>query len=220
MMSLLQVLWSPKATFERLREQGGWVLALIVLTVLTVGITFLQWPFVEKVMLDQFAAMPQEMPEDMLEATMNISKYTAWIGAAFTPALTMFFVGLLLYLLNMILRGEGTYMQFAKAALYSYVPSVIGAIVTTGLLYAANARSYYDMELTGGAFFEEKTGYLYGFAASFLDPFGIWSLAVLIIGAAVMMRRPAKKAALWIGGAWLLVRLGAALSVGMQSSMM
>lgn len=219
-MALFRVLWSPKETFESLREKGGWVLALIVLSVLSAVVAFFQWPFVEQMLRDQFEAMPQEMPAEMIDMSLNFSKYSAWVGGAAAPALTMFFVGLLLYLLNLILRGEGTYMQFAKTSLYSYVPSLIGSLVATGLLYAADARTYYDMELTGGAFFEDKTGYAYAFAASFLDPFGIWSLAVLIIGAAVMMRRPMKKAALWIGGAWVLIRLGSAITLAMQSSMM
>jgi len=221
-MLLLQVLTSPRTAFEKLREKGkgGWVLALIIITLLGAGVVYLQLPLIEKMLIEQLESTPQEFPEDQLGIMVNITKITSIISAVLWPVINMFLVGLLLYLLNLIVRGEGGYMQLSKVALYASVPTIVGSLLSCVLLLTGGAQSLYDVSLTGGAFFEEKSGYAFGFATAFLDPFGIWDVTILTIGAAVMMRRPVGKVAPWIVGAWVLVRLGTAISTGMQATMM
>jgi len=132
--------------------------------------------------------------------------------------ISMFFGGLLLYLLNLIVRGEAGYMQLSKTSLYSLLPGVIGGLLQTGLAVWLEAKTPYDVMLTGGALFAEKSGMPFYFASSFIDPFGWWSLALLTIGAAVMMRKPVRTVAYWTVGAWLLVRLGTAVSASLATT--
>jgi len=210
-MAFFQVLVSPPAAFERLRDRGGWALALVLISVLSLAMTYLQWPLVEKEMYAQFEASQQPLGEQEMAVVVTITRVTAWVTGALMPAFLTFFVGVLLFLLNMIVRGEGTYMQLSKVSLYSLIPGVLGGLLTVGLAAALGADSLSDVMLTGGTFFEEKKGFLFALASGVLDPFGIWSLVLTIVGASVMMRKPAKSVAVWIVAAWLLVRLGAAL---------
>lgn len=211
-MDLLQVLASPTRTFEKLREKGGWVFALIAIVVLTAGAVLLQWPILETTIVEELERTQMTIPEEQMALTMAISKYGALAGAVIAPVFTMFFVGLLLFLLNLIVRGEGGYMQFAKVALYSTVPALVGTLLTAALMIALDAKSAYDVMLSAGVFFPEKSGFLFTLASAVLNPFALWGLALMVIGASVMSRRPAKTVGVWIVAAWLLVQVGSAAS--------
>ncbi len=210
-MAIFQVLGSPTTAFERLRERGGWVAALVLITLLSVATTYLQWPLVEKEVLVQLESQQPPIGAAELDMALGVTRVMAWVTAAIMPAALMFFVGLLLFLLNMIVRGEGSYMQLSKVSLYSMIPGLLGGLLTTGLAVGLGADSISDVMLNGGVFFAEKSGFLFTLASSVLDPFGLWSLVLTVIGAAVMMRKPPKSVAVWIVGAWLLVRVGTSL---------
>jgi len=210
-MAIFHVLISPAAAFERLRDRGGWAVALVLMTLLSAVTTYLQWPLIEKEMLAQFDAQQVPLGAGELDLALTFARVGAWITAAVMPAFLMFFVGLLLFLLNMIVRGEGSYMQLSKVSLYSMIPGLLGGLLTVGLATALGADGVTDVMLNGGVLFSEKTGFLFTLASSVLDPFGIWSLVLTVIGASVMMRKPAKSVAFWIVGVWLLVRLGTSL---------
>ena len=210
-MTFFQVLVSPTASFERLRDRGGWVAALILITLLSAVMMYLQWPLIEQETIAQLEAQQQPLGAAELDLALTFARVGGWITAALMPAITMFFVGLLLLLLNMILRGEGSYMQLSKVSLYSMVPSLLGGLLTTGLAVGLGADGVTDVMLNGGALFPEKTGFLFTLVSSVLDPFAIWSLVITVIGASSMMRKPTKSVAVWIVGAWLLVRLGTSL---------
>ncbi len=210
-MAFFQVLVSPKAAFERLRDRGGWVVALVLITLLSAVTIYLQWPLIEKETIAQLEAQQQPLGDAEMDLALNFARVGGWITAAIMPAITMFFVGLLLFLLNMIVRGEGTYMQLSKVSLYSMIPSLLGGLLTTGLAVGLGADGVTDVMLNGGVLFPEKTGFLFTFVSSVLDPFGIWSLVLTVIGASVMMRKSPKTVAVWIVGVWLIVRLGTSL---------
>lgn len=215
-MQLLSVLASPTATFERLKSKGGWVLSLIILCLLSLGAAFVQMPLLEATMMEEMQSAGGEMADEQLAMVMNISKYSAIGGSLVTPVIVMFFVGLLLFLLNLIVRGEGTYMQMSKVGLYSMVPSIIGALITGALAAVLGANTLYDVTLTAGAFFPEKSGFLFTLVSTVLDPFAIWSLVLTVIGASVMSGRSVKTMAIWIVSAWLIVKVIGAMTALLQ----
>ncbi|HZG58616.1 YIP1 family protein [Paenibacillus sp.] len=210
-MTMFQVLVSPAAAFERLRGKGGWVVALVAVTLATAAVAHFQWPLIEREMMAQFERSGG-IPEGELSIVVNIAKYTALVTSLVMPAFLMFFIGLLLYLMNLIVRGEGTYMQMSKVALYGMIPGLLGGLLTAALATGLGAERLTDVTLTAGAFFAEKSGFLFTLASAVLNPFALWGLAVTVVGAAVMSRRPVRSVAPWIVGAWLLVSLGSSLS--------
>ena len=98
MSYLFGVITSPGQTFERLRDRGGWVLPMIVLTLLSVVLVYIQWPIIERTIETQLANTQQTIPEEAKEMSMTIGRISAYVGAALAPAISMFFVGLLLLL--------------------------------------------------------------------------------------------------------------------------
>ncbi|WP_199615319.1 YIP1 family protein [Paenibacillus alkalitolerans] len=213
MTNLFTIIASPAKTFERLRDKGGWVLPFVALTVLSVILMYIQWPLLQRLMEEQIANSQQPMTEEQINMGKMFGQISAYAGAAIAPAISMFLGGLLLLLVNLIVRGEATYMQLAKVSLFSSVPAYIGGIITAVMALTLNPDSLYDIMLTGGAFFDEKKGFLFGAASNILDPFGLWSLALLIIGTSVMTRRSKAAAGIWIALGWLVVKLVSSFTV-------
>lgn len=211
-MAIFQAMISPREAFEKLRERGGWVLGLILVCLLTAATIYVQWPLLEQSMIIEMERTGEAISEDNLELVMLMAKAAGWFGGLIAPVFSMFFVGLLLFFLNLILRGEATYMQLAKVALSALLPGIAAGLLTAALAASAGAKSVLDVTLTGGAFFAEKSGFLFTLVTAVVDPFGWWGLALLVIGSSVMMRKRSKAVAVWIVGVWLLMRVGSSLT--------
>lgn len=210
-MNVFSVLFSPARTFERIREQkgGGWVLALAIITALTVFTVWLQWPGMQDIIDQQVGQAVEQTGAEadfMRETTEKMAAVSAYVGAFLGPVLGMFFIGLLLLLVNLFVRGEAKYMQLAKVALYSSVPGLVGGLLTGLLVRVTGTTNVYDVMLNASAFAETKMGFTWGLL-SMLDPFRIWGLVLMVIGVAVMAQRPAGKVAPWVVGGWLLFSL-------------
>ena len=177
MGNLLSVLTSPTATFQRLKEQnGGWVLPMIVLIVLSLIGAWLIAPTTEAMINEQLAKTPGLDPA-LAELTKTSAAVTAYSGAILGIPLSIFIGGLLLLLLNLIVRGEATYMQLVKVALFSKVPGIISMLLVGVMTRVTAATSLYDVGLNAGVFVEDKT------STSVPDPVDSRSVQHLGLGA-------------------------------------
>ncbi len=208
MSNFFGVLTSPTATFERIRANGkGWVLALIVMVLLSVLALWLQQDAIVGTIEDEFVrqeAKGVEIDKNIRDIAIASATIFSYFTAVVSVVLTMFIGGLLLLLVNLFVRGEATYMQLSKVALYSYIPSLLSMLVTGIIAYSTGATTMFDVMLNAGAFIEDKTSMLF-VLAQMLDPFRIWGLVVMIIGTAVMTRKGRGSVATWIVIGWLLI---------------
>ncbi|MOA14758.1 Yip1 domain protein [compost metagenome] len=115
----------------------------------------------------------------------------------------IFIIGLLLLLLNLIVRGEGKYMQFVTIAAFAALPGMVGAILTGILINVMDAKAATDVTISLAVLLPDKSGMLFK-AMSLINPFSIWTLALYIIGSSVMMNVTKKKVAAWIIIAWAI----------------
>src|SRR5690554_3830400 len=209
MSTMLSMLHSPMKTFEYIRERGGsFTIPLITLMVIALIAIYLQMPMLERVLDAQQIDMTGTGVSE--ESLRQIGLYSAAVMSVLSVPFFAFFFGLLLLLLNLIVRGEATYMQLVKVALFSLIPGLVSSMIAGIMVRMSDVQSDKDMLFSLGAFFQEKEGFLFGLA-NIINPFSIWSLAILIIGAAVMCQRPIKSVGLWIGAVWLVFQLIPAL---------
>ncbi|MNO36699.1 Yip1 domain protein [compost metagenome] len=182
---------------------------MIVLMVLSFLVVYLQMPFMEQMILENLKSNPQVSPElyDSLVANNKIGSY---VGVVITPAITIFVGGLLFMLLNLIVRGEGKYMQLVTIVAFATLPGTIGQILTGVLLNVADAKSLTDITISLGALVQDKGSVLYK-VLSVINPFSIWTIVLYIIGSSVMMNRPKKKVAVWIVAVWVIFSFGLVL---------
>lgn len=210
MKNVFTVFTSPTATFERVKEKGktAWIIPTIVSVVLLLVMVYLQMPLLEKDFLKRFKE--QNVDPSMIDSFMSYSKMMSYVGGAITVVASVFIMGLLLLLLNLIVRGEAKYMQLVSLSALAALPGMIGGLLTAILAITMKAQSLNDMALNFGALVADKSSTLYKLL-SVIDPFSIWSLILYIIGASVLMNRPRNKVAIWIVIVWALVSFGTVL---------
>lgn len=212
MRNLLTIFTSPRETFERIRDKKvAWILPMILTMICGVVNVALQMPYSKELsrqLLLKSGNMSPEQVEQTIDFTANLGYVTIIVGTIFM----VFFVALLLLLLNLIVRGEGKYLQFANVAAYASLPSVIGGLLTIVLVVLTDARAVTDVTISLAAFMPEKTGTMY-YVLSLINPFTIWGLYLYIVGAGTMMKRPLKKVAVWIVAVWLIYSIITVLSV-------
>jgi len=209
MGAFLNVLHSPKQTFERIRDNGGaFLIPFILLIVISIVGAFLALPAIEKQAEEQ--ALTQ--PEVSAETFKTVAVVSSMVMTPIMIAAGVFITGLLLMLVNLIVRGEAKYMGLVKVAILSSIPSLIHSLITGVLARTADVSNINELTISLGAFLEQKSGFLFGLA-SIVNPFGIWSLAIMVIGTAVMARKRTSTVAIWIIGGYLLINIPLAILV-------
>lgn len=203
------VFTAPVETFRRVREsKTAWLFALAAMIIITVAVIYMQMPVLEKEFQRQIQS--QQLDVAMQSTFMATAKTSAYVMGVVMPIITIFVTGLLLLLLNLVVRGEGKYMQFVSIAAYSALPGLLGSLITGIMIMTMNVQSVTNVSLSLGALVPDKSSQMYQFL-SLIDPFSIWGLALYIIGSSVMMKRPYKTVAGWIIVAWLVLSLGSLL---------
>lgn len=195
MRNLLTILYRPKSTFERVRDEGGWIIPLVVLMLLyVVG----NWMTVSTLLdLSEKSLMFRGDPE-----VNEIFSYAVLPSAAAGYLIGVFAGGLFLLLINLLVRGEAQYLDLVKVMVFSSLPSIIQQLVIGSLMFFSNG--YFPIVTLLSPTLELNTGYVLLTAFAMLA-FSIWSLALAIIGAGVMMERSYWKVGGWMVGLSVLV---------------
>lgn len=207
MKSLFTIFASPEKTFQRVKSSShiSWLLPMIVLMILTAVSTYLLMPITENIIKSN----PNVTPE-MYEATRTLTMINAYISVLLQPAIMIFLGGLLFMLLNLIVRGEGKYMQLVTLVAYAALPGAIGSLLMGILAMATDAQTLTDVTISLGALVQDKEGILYR-VLSIINPFTIWTLILYVIGASVMMDRSKKQVGIWIVVVWTIYSIGISL---------
>lgn len=202
MGAVWSVLMSPKQTFERIRENGGaFVIPFIILIAVTLLTVYLQIPILEQ------SAEQLEQAQGLDVGSMKtITVVTGFIMTPVTVAAVVFIQALLLLLVNLIVRGEAKYMQLVKVSVLSAVPGLLSMILIGILGRTMEVDAAAQIRLSLAALLENKSGIVYSLA-NMIDPFALWGLAIMVIGTAVMAKKPASSVAVWIVGGWIAFSL-------------
>ncbi len=207
--NVFTIFMAPEETFKRVREnKTAWLFALAVLLVVSFAVIYMQMPVLEKEMARQIQS--QQIDAALRDTVMATAKTSAYVMGTIMPVIMLFVTGLLLMLLNLVVRGEGKYMQFVSIAAFSALPGLVGSLITGIMVMTTDVQSATDISLSLGAFVSDKSSQMYRLL-SLINPFSIWSLVLYIIGSSVIMNRPRKTVATWIIAAWLVISLGSLL---------
>ncbi|WP_068782784.1 Yip1 family protein [Paenibacillus phocaensis] len=209
MKNVFTIFTAPEETFKRVREsKTAWLIVLAVLLVVSAVVIYMQMPAMEKELQRQFQS--QQVDAGMRDTYLAAAKTSAYVMGMILPVIMLFITGLLLMLLNLVVRGEGKYMQFVSIAAFAALPGLVGSLITGIMVMTMDVQSVTDVSLSLGAFVADKSSQMYRLL-SLINPFSIWSLVLYIIGSSVIMNRPRKTVATWIIAAWLVISLGSLL---------
>ena len=209
----VDIFTSPTQVFER-RQNGGFALQLIVLTVIIFAIYLgtkpLLQPLFDNMFDKQMAAMQRQNPAltpDKLEAGRAIGEKFAMIFVLFGTPVIVLLVGLATWIVGKFFDSKQTLHAAFVVATYAYFPKIFASVAGALIAYFTDPS-----RLTSPGMITLGPAYLLGPNASpvlsalvtRLDVFTIWVTILIGIGLHVTGKIPKSKAYAAAAIVWLL----------------
>lgn len=213
---------APTKTFTDILRSATWWLPFVLMSVLTLGVTYtigrqVGW---DTVYANQIHLSPKQ--EERLNDSPPAQKAMVMrIGAASTkyasygsPVIIFIFTALGALILwatcNFGLGTKATYWQMFAVWTYAALPRLLSGILTIVVLSFGSSPEGFNLKDPVGT----NIGYYLPDAApwlktalGFVDVIGLWNLALLVIGTAVVAKVKMSSAAAVVVGWWLLTLL-------------
>jgi hypothetical protein len=217
---------APSKTFGDILRSSSWWLPFLLLTVFGLATGYVEGKQVgfDRIYENRLAQSPKQqdalnqLPPDQKAARMAMSaKVTAGITYAFPVVLVIIFAIYALMLwgtFNFVLGANTTYSQCFAVAWYAALPFLVRSLLTIVFLYfGGNSESFLQDNPVGtnlGYYLTDAAPWLKALLSA-LDLVQLWSLALAILGMAIVAKKSIMQSALVVGGFWLL---GVLLAVG------
>lgn len=218
---LLGVLFSPQATFTRIVARPRWFGALLVVTLVTCGLTFalLSTESGQTALLDQqvrqseaFGQTINEEQYAQMERMLPMMRYIVpGSQLVFMPIVTMVVVGILFAVFNALLGGSASFKQVAAVVTHSGAVTLLQQFFIAPLNYARESMSSATNLGVFVPFLDE--GNLIARFLGTIDLFIVWWLLVLSIGLAVLYRRKTSPIFWSFMGIYVIIALVIAIAI-------
>ncbi len=221
---LISVLVSPSKAFEALRERPTWLLALLVLIILGVVGTALVSGKIDypQMIQDSIEAQGRDVPEAQMEGIIDFyEKFgpVMSIAGSFVPIIGYLLIALVFLVVLKMFGGSLTFGQSFATTLHAMMPQAVKGILSIPVILGKSEFSFLELRSGSilksnvGAFAPEETGPVMLALLSSLDIFTIWTVALMVIGFAIVARVSKGTAAvagisLWL--LWILIKTGLA----------
>ncbi len=136
---LAQVIFSPGALFERLRERPVWLGALLTAVVLSVAANLLiPEELIRQLIMEQ---MPDDADPSGVETALRIAGILRLVGPiVFPPLLAVFLAAVVLLIYNLLAGGEASFAQAMSATSHVLFIPTLGGLLTVPLILAAGGH--------------------------------------------------------------------------------
>ena len=221
------VLVAPTETLRSIVARPTWLVALVLITLLSVVGSFLVAPKLdlESGMRDQFeerGGMSEEQIDQAIKVATTIQKFSGLI-AAFTTPITLLVISGLFLLIFKVFGGDGGFSQFFAVTIHAWLPQTIKGILVTALIFFRDTVTVEELP----ALLKSNLGFLsdpkdspMAFALlSSIDVFTFWTLFLLIVGFAFASRMKQSTAAIMVIVPWLVVVLFKVAMAALQGGM-
>ena len=225
--TLLNVFVSPGETFEDLRRKPRFILAILLMMIVTAAFSFL---FIQKMgeermksftleQMDknpQMQSLPPEQKEQAIETNQKIAGFTRYLIPVFL--LIGFAIGGLIYwLAGKVMGGSGNYWHGLSTWVYSSMPPLVVAMLANFLILFLKspdeidiATSQRDLVHANPSFFiDGKASPVLATLLGTIDFFQIWGWILAAIGLQKVMK-------LSQSSAWAVVLIFALISLAIR----
>lgn len=211
MNDLLSIIYRPRFEFKAIKDnQVNYIIVLLILLLLTIiqGVVF--FPVQEQIMAhnDIFANMPPEQAEKA-KAMGETMKYFGLLAAGFIYIIKILLQALMVWGGVAIFKGKIDYKQsILVVSLVSFI-TILGDFVNAGIIFlrgVENVTSMADVSKIGLnlLFNPEISGLpMYTFF-SYINPFQIWGIILIIIGLKVVGEMQTSNATILCLILWLI----------------
>lgn len=212
---LLEIFISPTAVFERRRETPAFGLALVILTVLLVGLTFAFKDLMSPLLDAEFnRGMQQAMKQnpnltpEMLAQGRAIGEKFMLVGVALYALVAPIATGIVLWFAAKLLESTAQIGQAIMVAVYAMLPRVVESIVNAIQLLVlpdGGITGRYSLSLGPARFLDpDAANPLLLAVLGRVDLITIWVVVLLTLGISVMGKIPRSRAAIAAAVAWIV----------------
>jgi hypothetical protein len=227
---VVDIFVAPSKTFKDILRNTSWWLPFLLMVLVTLGTTLVVekqvgWGRVAENQIHQnpkqeeaMASLPPDQRASRMEVTAKIYRYTSFGSFAFILVFVAIFALIYWASFNFGLGAKTTFGQMFAVCMYASLPRLLTGILSILTLLFGNSADSYDMRNPVGtnlAYFMPDSGPALKAALGFFDLIGLWQLALLVIGTAIVAKVSTGKAAAVVIGWWVL---GLFISVGIAAA--
>lgn len=202
----------PRGTFTDIGRHSGWLPPLAIICTVSILSTAAILPRLQEYIKHALELQAQAAPEMANAAASGIAIKAAiggtLVGSLLSPIIMCLLLAGLLKLCN-IFAGEPTpYRQFFAVTVYSYFPILIAGIIASIMIFISPAEHMEEVSTSLYLLFPPGSK---GFAANLarqIDPFYLWSLALMALGSSVISRARFRSYAIFVGLLWAIFAVG------------
>lgn len=211
---------APSKTFADIRRSASWWLPFLLIVVVSIFFNSavgkqVGWETVARQQIEKnhFAAdQINSLPKDQQAAQyQKAAARTKFVSYYLTPLIILFFAAVISLLwwasLNFGLGASAKFSQIFAVGMYAGLPKILIYLLAAILLYAGVGLDNFDMQNPIGTnigYYLPATSPALRAAGSFFDIFGLWSLALAVMGTAIVTRKKPSQTAIVIVGWWIL----------------
>lgn len=211
---------APSKTFNDILRSASWWLPFLLIAAMTLATSFATGKQVgfDRAYENKLAQSPaqvermsQQPPEAQQRAKTIGVLVTKVISYSIPVILLMTFAVYALILwgsFNFLLGASVTYSQALAVTWYAALPFAVRSLLTIVTLYfGGNTESFVQDNPVGtnlGYYMQEAPGWLRALLTQF-DLIALWSLALAIVGMAIVSKKSVLQSSLIVGGIWVLM---------------
>jgi hypothetical protein len=218
----VDTLVAPKKTFADILRSTNCLLPIIVMILLTIGwsysidktVGFAAASEVQMAKSPSTEEAMQQLPPDQrasrMALTTKITRGTTYASFIFVLIFMAIETLVLWGSFNFGLGAKTTFSQVFAVVVYAGIPRYLIWILSSIMLFAGVGRDNFDMRNPVGTnlgFFLTDSAQWMKTAGQFFDLLGFWSLALLVIGMAIVARKTIAQSATVVIGWWVLILL-------------
>ncbi|MEA4900030.1 Yip1 family protein [Desulfitobacterium sp.] len=198
-----KVIISPGKAFADIVENPRILWPGLVIIVINLALTLLVMSetkaFTEQLLL------ARGMSQDQIASAMKFVLPGEIASSIFTFPLIWLVMAVILAFYNQLSVGEAHFKQLYSVAVFAWIPSVIKALIFTGLIKTMGYKAALQVSTSLAIFLgnTDTSSFLYRLMKN-IDLFNIWGLILLIMGGSIAMKKKPKGLALFMGAIWLV----------------
>ena len=218
---ILGVIFSPIKTMKNIAQKPDFIVPLIFITIIFIAYTALTYNaginYIIEEATKQLEASGQDLPAEQLEAANKMVKIFSSVSLLSIPILNilgiLIIAAISLFILNVILKGQGSFKGYFSVVTYGSIISIIGIIIKLIIFYALDdyLLSASITTLKGVLPSNSEINFINTFAAS-IDFFAIWSYIIIGIGFKYVSKLSTMKVTMFITICYLLYLMAMAAS--------
>lgn len=203
---LTGVLANPRPAFLDIAERPNFVGGVIVLCAVNLLVALFCLPKLKafmSLMMEKAGPMPPEAAA-FKGIAGTVTSVTAVLGAVIGPLLFWLLTAVLLLLFGYLTGKKTSFKSLYAVSVFAYVPTTIAGLIQGVLITLRPAEDLKNITTSLAMFLPAESGSLAYKILFLVDPFGLWSLALLALGGAVALKTSFGKTAIFIFTLWVI----------------